>query len=146
MSLINILNTNRLCNNGRIANVVQVITSARKTDFDLTMLWTTVIDTTERRRMCLSVKYYEEPELLQHADWNMAGILLLMSHHKQGFWSRRWGTYHFWEIHICGADSISVFGTQKITFRLNSGFFQARNRFLKTHFQSLGLWPSPSLI
>ena len=34
--------------------------------------------------------------------------LLLMSHPKRGFWARRWGTYHFWEIHICGAAPLSI--------------------------------------
>ena len=37
-----------------------------------------------------------------------AGTLLLMSHPKRGFLGRKWGTYHFWEIHICGAAPLSI--------------------------------------
>ena len=31
-----------------------------------------------------------------------------MSHPKRGFWGLKWGTYHFWEIHICGAAPLSI--------------------------------------
>ena len=34
--------------------------------------------------------------------------LLLMSHPKRGFWGRKWGTYHFREIHICGDAPLSI--------------------------------------
>ena len=37
-----------------------------------------------------------------------AGTLLLMSHPKRGFWSLKWETYHFREIHICGAAPLSI--------------------------------------
>ena len=31
-----------------------------------------------------------------------------MSHPDQGFLAPKWGTHHFWEIHICGAAPLSI--------------------------------------
>ena len=34
--------------------------------------------------------------------------LLLMSHPNRGFLAPKWGTHHFWEIHICRAAPLSI--------------------------------------
>ena len=31
-----------------------------------------------------------------------------MSHPNRGFLAPKWGTHHFWEIHICGAAPLSI--------------------------------------
>ena len=47
-------------------------------------------------------------ELIRQTGIPAHPCLLLMSHPNRGFLAPKWGTHHFWEIHICGAAPLSI--------------------------------------